>query len=337
MRTPLVFDSTLRDGSHAVKQHLTEAQITEYCKAMDGSGVHTLIVGHGNGLGASSIQMGLSSLDDIEMLNIAKRNLKKTRLGAFVTIGFGTIKEQIIPAIHAGAEVFCVASHCTEADTTKMHIQYLVSQGIETYGVLMMCHMASKERLLEEVKKMESYGAHGVVLMDSAGTFTLEMVKEKIQYLTDNVGIRIGFHSHNNFGMAVALTYVAYQSGADILDGTLRGFGSGAGNCQLEALVALMEKQGIKTNVDFLKMLEVSENIVQPMWEYSTPVNDISIVSGYAGVVSTVKTKVLKIAKEYEVMPRDIFVELGKRHVIAGEDDVILEVAEQLRKKNIQH
>ena len=166
MRTPLVFDSTLRDGSHAVKQHLTEAQITEYCKAMDGSGVHTLIVGHGNGLGASSIQMGLSSLDDIEMLNIAKRNLKKTKLGAFVTIGFGTIKEQIIPAIHAGAEVFCVASHCTEADTTKMHIQYLVSQGIETYGVLMMCHMASKERLLEEVKKMESYGAHGVVLMD---------------------------------------------------------------------------------------------------------------------------------------------------------------------------
>ncbi|TGY95134.1 4-hydroxy-2-oxovalerate aldolase [Petralouisia muris] len=337
LRQPLIFDSTLRDGSHAVKQNLTEKQIREYCKAIDGCGNYVCIVGHGNGLGASSIQMGLSGLDEIDMLKIAREELKKTSLGAFITVGFGTIKNQIIPAIEAGATIFCVACHCTEADTTKPHISYLVSKGIEVYGVLMMYHMASKERLLDEAKKIESYGAKGVILMDSAGTSTLEKVKDVVGYLSSELNITIGFHSHNNFGMAVALSYVAYQSGADIMDGTLRGFGSGAGNCQLEALVALFEKEGIKSGVNLKKMLEVSEKIVQPMWEYKTPVNDISIVSGYAGVVSTVKHKVLKIAQEYHVSGSDIFLELGKRNVIAGEDDVILEVAEKLKSKMLSH
>lgn len=336
MRQPLIFDSTLRDGSHALKQNLTEKQIREYCKAIDGCGNYVCIVGHGNGLGASSVQMGLSTLNEIKALEIAKGELKKTPLGAFITIGFGTIKNQIIPAIKAGVSVFCVACHCTEADTTKNHITYLVSKGIETYGVLMMYHTASKERLLEEAKKIEDYGAKGVILMDSAGASTLKMVHDVIGYLSSNLKITVGFHSHNNFGMAVALSYVAYQAGADIMDGTLRGFGSGAGNCQIEALIALFEKENIQTSVDLNKLLDVSENIVQPMWEYKTPVNDISIVSGYTGVVSTVKHRVLKIAEEYHVSARDIFFELGKRNVIAGEDDIILEIAGLLHQKNIQ-
>ncbi|GFI29616.1 4-hydroxy-2-oxovalerate aldolase [Lachnospiraceae bacterium] len=335
MRKPLFFDSTLRDGSHAVKQNLTEKQIRDYCKAIDGCGNYVCMIGHGNGLGASSIQMGLSKLDEIDMLKIAGEELKKTSLGAFITVGFGTIKSQVIPAIEAGAKIFCVACHCTEADTTKPHISYLASREIESYGVLMMYHMASKEKLLEEARKVESYGAKGIILMDSAGTSTLEQVREVVKYISSNLNITVGFHSHNNFGMAVALSYVAYQSGADIVDGTLRGFGSGAGNCQLEALAALFEKEGIETGVNLNKILEISEKIVQPMWEYKTPVNDISIVSGYAGVVSTVKHKVLKIAQEYHVSGRDIFLELGKRNVIAGEDDVILEVAEKLKRKKL--
>ena len=333
MRKPLIFDSTLRDGSHAVKQGLTKRQIADYSAAVDGSGMHVCIVGHGNGLGASSIQMGLSILEDMEMLETAKVNLKSTPLGAFITVGFGTIKNQIVPAVQAGAEVFCVACHCTEADTTKKHITYLASEGIEVYGVLMMCHMATKEMLLGEAEKIESYGAKGVILMDSAGAFTLGRVQEVIGYLSGNLGIKVGFHAHNNFGMAVALAYTAYQAGADIIDGTLRGFGSGAGNCQLEAFLALLEKEDILTGVNLRQVLDVSEKIVQPMWEYKIPVNDVSIVSGYAGVVSTMKHKVLRIAGEYDISARDIFLELGKRNIIAGEDDVILEVAKMLQRQ----
>lgn len=334
MRRPLFFDSTLRDGTHALKQRLTERQIQEYCTAIDGSGFYTTIVGHGNGLGASSVQMGQSYLNDIDMLKIANENLKNTVLGAFITIGFGTIKEHVIPAIEAGAKVFCVACHCTEADTTRKHIEYLSLNGIEVYGVLMMYHMATKETLLSEARKMESYGAKGVILMDSAGASTLEMVQETVSYLVSNLTIPTGFHAHNNFGMAVALAYVAYQAGATIMDGTLRGFGSGAGNCQLEALALLLEKNNICTSLDVMKLLDVSENIVRPMWEYNTPVNDISMISGYSGVVSTVKHKVLQIAKQYDISSREIFLELGKRKVIAGEDDVIIEVAQKIARKS---
>lgn len=332
-RKPLIFDSTMRDGSHAIKQNFTKEQIVGYCKKIDLCGVYTTIVGHGNGLGASSVQMGINSLDEIEMLEIAKKNLNKTLLGAFFTVGFGTIKQQIIPAIEKGVGLFCIACHCTEADTTQRYIDYLTLRNIPVYGVLMMYHMTSKERLLIEAKKMEQSGAKGVILMDSAGTSTLEMVYETIMYLTSYLNISVGFHSHNNFGMAVALSYVAYKAGADILDGTLRGFGSGAGNCQLEALILLLEKQGISTGIDINEILNVSENVVQPMWEYKPPINDISIVSGYAGVVSTVKHKVLKIAQKYNISAREIFLELGKRNVVAGEDDVILNVAEYIKNK----
>lgn len=329
-----IFDSTLRDGSHAVKQGLTPRQVEEYCRAMDGVGSHVCVVGHGNGLGASSIQMGVSRSDEMELLAAARQNLKKTPLGGFLTVGFGTVKDQIVPAISAGVSIFCIACHCTEADTTKRHITYLASRGMESYGVLMMYHMASKEKLLEEAMKMESYGASGVILMDSAGASTLEMARDAVGHLSEHLRIEVGFHAHNNFGMAVALSYVAYQAGATIIDGTLRGFGSGAGNCQLEALIALMERQGIDTGIDLNRALDVSETLVKPMWEYNVPVNDISIVSGYAGVVSTVKHRVLKMAEEYHISARDIFYELGRRHVIAGEDDVILEVVQKLENRD---
>lgn len=329
----MIFDSTLRDGSHALKQNLTDKQVMEYCKAIDGSGIYVCVVGHGNGLGASSIQMGVSSFNEIEILKTAKKFLKKTPLGAFITIGFGTIQNQIIPAIQAGADIFFVACHCTEADTTKRHISYLSSRNIESYGVLMMYHMATKEKLLQEAQKLESYGAKGVILMDSAGVSTLEIVEDTIRYLVSHLKIAVGFHSHNNFGMAVALSYVALRAGARIIDGTVRGFGSGAGNCQLEALIALLQKQGVNTGINLDQILDVSEFLVQPMWEYNIPVNDISIISGYSGVVSTVKHKVLEIARQYDISARKIFFELGKRNVIAGEDDVILEVAQQICSK----
>lgn len=326
----LLFDSTLRDGNHAVRHQLSKDNIEDYCLAMDGTGVYTIIVGHGNGLGASSLQVGFAKLSEREMLQTARKSLQHTKLGAYMIPGFGTIRDNIIPAIQDGVDLFVIGCHCTEADTTKQHIEYVRNSGKEAYGVLMMYHMASPERILEEARKMQSYGAQGVILMDSAGASTPEMVERTVGTLYDSLRIEIGFHPHNNMGMAVANAYTAYRSGASIIDGTLRGFGAGAGNAQLESIVALFEKCQIKTGINFYRMLDASDQVMPQIMEKEMGQDPLSIVSGQAGVFSAFKIPVQKAAMEFRVDARDIFKELGRRKAVAGQEDMIVEVAEEL-------
>jgi 4-hydroxy 2-oxovalerate aldolase len=329
----LLFDSTLRDGSHAIKHQLTQDTIRDYCRMMDTSGVYTIIIGHGNGLGASSLQVGLSLLSDDAMIATARENLYSARLGVYLIPGFGTIHDDIIPAMENGVDLFKIGCHCTEADTTRQHIEYIRKQDKEIYGILMMCHMASPERILEEALKMQSYGAQGVILMDSAGASTPDMVKRYVSILCDGLQVAVGFHPHNNLGMAVANAYIAVEEGASIIDGTIRGLGAGAGNCQIDALAALLEKCGYKLNLDLYRMFNASETIIKPIMSEETGLSDVSIVSGVAGVFSAFKVPVQIAAKEFDVDPRDIFVELGKRRVVAGQEDMIVEVAKTLADK----
>jgi len=328
-----IFDATLRDGSHAIAHQFTKENISTYCQIMDSAGMDAIIVGHGNGLGASSLQVGLSKLTDQEMLDTARSSLQTTKLGAYMIPGFGTIKDNLEPAITAGVDLFKIGCHCTEANITRQHIEYLCNKGKEVYGILMMYHMASKERILEEAQKMQSYGAKGVILMDSAGASTPEMVREVISLLTDNLNIQIGFHAHNNLGMAVANTYTAIQEGATIIDGTVRGLGAGAGNCQLEAMVALLQKEGIKTNAQLYPMMDASEQIVKKWWGVDKGIDDISIVNGVAGIFSAFKRHVVNASREFKVDPRDIIMELGRRKAVAGQEDMIVEIAQELQRE----
>ncbi len=329
----LISDSTLRDGSHAIKHQLNVPQISAYCAAADAAGIPIVEVGHGNGIGASSIQVGQSLVSDEEMLKTAREKLKKTKLGIFILPGFGTIQRDLKPAIDMGADVVRVGSHCTEADLTERHITYARERGKEVYGSLMMTHMASKEVLLEECLKMESYGAQGVILMDSAGAYLPKDVTEKIKELTSNLTIPVGFHAHNNLGMAVANSLVAAEAGATILDATARGFGAGAGNTPIEVLVPVLEKMGYSTGIDLYKILDASDLAEKEVINALPAVKPISIVSGLAGVFSGFYKQVERVGAEYEVDPRDIFFELGKRKVIAGQEDSIVEVAIGLSKK----
>ena len=290
-------------------------------------------MGHGNGLGASSLQVGLSLLSDEEMLCAARSELKKTKLGIFLLPGFGTIKNDLAPAIDIGVDVVCVGIHCTEADVTAQHIRYARSRDKDVYGVLMMCHMASKERLLEEALKMQEYGAMGVILMDSAGASVPEEVYGKIKYLVDNLQIKVGFHAHNNLGLAVANSYTAINAGAGIIDGTLRGFGAGAGNCQLEVLAGLLQKEGVETGLKLYTLMDVSEDIVSRMMQKPQEITATSLISGMSGVFSGFAGPVLKAAKTFNVDPRDIFVELGNKKIIAGQEDFVVDIAMYLAQK----
>jgi len=332
----IVTDPTLRDGSHACSHQITAEQIRRYAAAAEVARVDYLEVGHGNGLGASSLQVGLSLVPEREMLQLAKSCLKETGLSVHVMPGFATAKREIAHALEAGVDLFRVGTHCTEADLTQRHISYVRKAGREAWGILMMTHMASKEVLLEESKKMQTYGAQGIVLMDSAGAAFPEDVKQKIGLLAEKLEVPVGFHAHNNLGLSIANSLAALEAGARIIDGTARGFGAGAGNAPLELLVATMQKLGYMFRADLYKVLDAAELAAQLFAENLPASNEVTIVSGLAGVFSGFAKPVQRAAKQMGVDPRDIFFELGKRKVVGGQEDLILEVANELSQRKTQ-
>lgn len=332
-----IHDVSLRDGSHAISHKLGKTQIKAYCMAAEAAGIPSVEVGHGNGLGASSIQVGLSMLEDSEMLTVARENLNKTKLAIHVMPGTATINKDLQRAFDIGVDLVREAVHCTEADITERHIAFARERGKEVIGALMMSHMASKEILLEEALKMQSYGAEGVVLYDSAGAYLPHDVIEKISFLVTNLNVPVGFHAHNNLGMAIANSLTAVESGARIIDGAIRGFGAGAGNAQLEVLVAVFQKLEYETGISLYKILDAAEMAQEKILEELPAIKNLSIVSGLSGVFSGFAKHVSRLAKEYELDPRDIFIELGRRKVVAGQEDLIIEVALDLRRKSTKN
>lgn len=332
-----ISDATLRDGNHAIRHQITKDQIKKYCIAAENAKIDTVEVGHGNGLGASSIQIGLSRLSDKQMLEIGRKYLNRSKLGVHIIPGYATFKD-IKTAIKIGVNVFRVASHCTEADTTQRHINYIRENNCETLGVLMMSHMASKEILLKEAQKMKSYGAQGIVLMDSAGAYLKKDVIEKISLLKRKLtGMTIGFHAHNNLGLSISNSVDAVRSGATMIDGCARGFGAGAGNTQLEVLIAVFKKLGIKTNADLYKVLDCGDIAEKFLIQKIPSISSTNIVSGMAGVFSGFIKNVTQLSKAYKVNPRDVFFELGKRKAVAGQEDLIIEVVKNIKKRNKFH
>jgi 4-hydroxy 2-oxovalerate aldolase len=326
----IISDPTLRDGNHAVRHQLDATQITEYCRAADAAGVNIVEVGHGNGLGASSLQLGEAKIPDSTLLSIARDNLKKSKLGIHVIPGFATIDRDLKPALDYGIDVVRVATHCSEADISERHISFARGMGVEVWGCLMMSHMLSPELLLEQARKLESYGAEGIVFMDSAGHFLPEDVKERVEMLVNELSISVGFHGHNNLGMAIANSIAAAQSGVTLLDACCRGFGAGAGNTQLEVLVAVLKRMEFQTDIDLYKILDAADLVERTLLSTMPSIKSNSIISGLAGVFSGFMKPVERIAHEFNLDPRDIYFELGARKVVAGQEDIILEVAKDL-------
>ena len=236
MKNIILTDSSLRDGNHSVKHTISLDTIEKYCVFADKVGIPIVEVGHGNGLAASSLLIGKSPYSDKEILTTARNNLKKSKLCVHTIPGLCTI-DDIKQASDCGVDIFRVATHCTEATLSKSHIEFLSKSDKEVYGVLMMSALIDTENLVQQAKIMEDYGAKALIIMDSTGSYLPNDVEERISSLKENINIKIGFHAHNNLGCAVANSLIAVQSGADMIDACIRGFGAGAGNAALEILI----------------------------------------------------------------------------------------------------
>ena len=324
-----IYDVTLRDGNHALRHTLDPKFVSQYCRLAETSEIWALEVGHGNGLGASSFLVGKSSSLDLELLSAARQELKKVMLAVHAIPGFATINRDLRPALKAGVDVFRIATHVTEADTSEKHIEFLASNDVTVHGVLMMSHMIDKEKLLGQVNLMKRYGATAVVLMDSAGYFLPKDVSERVDMIKQSVEIEVGFHAHNNLGSAVTNATTALRSGATILDGASMGLGAGAGNAQLENIVASLIRTG-ESKLELNRFLEMSQ-IVESGFPGNLPrPNASSVQSGMSGVFSGYAPQVKNISDELGIDPNMLWNEIGKRKLVPGQESMIREIAQDL-------
>ncbi|MGW0315450.1 4-hydroxy-2-oxovalerate aldolase [Streptomyces flavidovirens] len=326
----LIHDPTLRDGHHAVGHQLDADQLHTYAEAANAAGVPVVEVGHGNGLGASSLQIGRAKLPDALMLKVVREALTSSRMGVFMAPGWGTA-DDVRAAVAHGADVVRIAAHCTEADVAERHLGVVRDLGAEAQGVLLMSHMASPGQLAEQCSQLAKFGAQAVGIMDSAGHYLPSDVAERVHAIAGAVDVPVIFHGHNNLSLAVANSIGAIEAGARIIDATARGFGAGAGNTQLEVLVAVLERRGFDTGIGLREVLHAADVAEAQLMKAQPVIDSVSLVSGLAGVFSGFKKPVLATARREGVDPLDLFFALGERQVVAGQEDLIADVARQLK------
>ncbi len=330
MKKVTIVDTTLRDGSHAVSHSFNVEQAATIAAGLEEASVAIMEVSHGDGLGGSSITYGQSTINQLELVKAAASKVQNTKIAVLLLPGIGTI-EDLKQAKEAGATVVRVATHVTEADVAAQHIAAAKELNMMVVGFLMMVHMTDTERVVQEALKMESYGSDYLNLADSAGYLLPDDVSKLIKAVKSVVKIPVGFHAHNNLALAMANSLAAVDAGAEFLDATLCGLGAGAGNTQLEVLVGVLQRREIETGVDFYKLMDLAQNVVRPLMQRPQLIDSGSLMLGYAGVYSSFLLHVYAAAKKYDIEPRDILVELGKRGLVGGQEDLIVDVAFQLK------
>ncbi|MCL2058104.1 MAG: 4-hydroxy-2-oxovalerate aldolase [Oscillospiraceae bacterium] len=325
-----LIDTTMRDGSHALRHEFERGHVEAIAAGLDDAGVPYMEISHGDGLGGSSYTYGFSKTDEFDLIEAAACKATRTKVAVLLLPGIGTI-EELKKAEARGASAVRVATHVTEADVSAQHIAAAKGLGMFTVGFLMMVHMAEPARIAEEAAKMESYGADYINLADSAGYLMPEGVAERVEAVRRAVSVPVGWHAHNNLALAMANTIAAVEAGADYIDGTLRGLGAGAGNAQLEVLVGVLGRRGIDTGIDFYKIMDLAQNVIDPLLRRPQTVDNGALMLGYAGVYSSFLLHVYKAAEKYALEPRDILVELGRRGMVGGQEDMIIDVAYHMR------
>ena len=321
-------DMTLRDGMHPKRHLMTLEQMKSVAQGLDAAGIPLIEVTHGDGLGGASVNYGFPAHSDEEYLSTVIPLMKQAKVSALLLPGIGTV-DHLKMAHGLGVHTIRVATHCTEADVSEQHITMARKLDMDTVGFLMMAHMSDSAGLIKQAKLMEGYGANCIYVTDSAGYLLPDQVKERIAAVRDALKpeTELGFHGHHNLAMGVANSVAAIEAGANRIDAAAAGLGAGAGNTPMEVLVAVLDRMGIDTGVDVWKIQDVAEDLVVPLMDFPIRIDRDALTLGYAGVYGSFLLFAKRAEKKYGIPARDLLVELGRRGMVGGQEDMIEDTA----------
>ncbi|MGG4604606.1 4-hydroxy-2-oxovalerate aldolase [Paenalcaligenes sp. Me131] len=330
----ILHDMSLRDGMHPKRHQITLEQMRNIARGLDEAGIPLIEVTHGDGLGGASVNYGFPAHSDEEYLNTVIPELKQAKVSALLIPGIGTV-DHLRMAHDLGVSTIRVATHCTEADTSEQHISLGRELGMDTVGFLMMSHMNSPEGLVQQAKLMEGYGANCIYVTDSAGHLLPNTVKERLLAVRDALKpeTELGFHGHHNLAMGVANSVAAIEAGANRIDAAAAGLGAGAGNTPMEVLVAVLDLMGIPTGVDVFRIQDVAEDLVVPIMDFPIRLDRDALTLGYAGVYGSFLLFAKRAEQKFGIPAREILVEMGRRGMVGGQEDMIEDTALSLLRQ----